>query len=62
MNRQEAIAKGFRYHCLNCQTAFKTIPTEPYEDGHGGRRIEACGRCGCDLLADLNDDSPITKV
>ncbi len=49
MTRDEAITKGYRYFCLKCGTVYKTIPTESYEDGHGGRMLDMC-RCGCDLF------------
>ena len=55
MNRKEAIAEGYKYYCLNCKRAFKEKPTQPYEDGHGGRMIEMC-RCGSDLFGSFEED------
>lgn len=52
MNREEAIREGFKYYCLGCRTAYKEKPTEQYEDGHDGRRLEMC-KCGCDLFDEI---------
>jgi hypothetical protein len=49
----EAIAKGYVYYCLECRKVYKAIPPYTYEDGHGGRSLEACTRCGCDLFGRL---------
>lgn len=57
MTREEAIAKGLTYYCLECSCTYKEIPQRVYEDGHGGRLIGLCRRCGCDLFARLDDDS-----
>jgi len=37
------------YRCLGCGRVFESVPTERYEDGHGGRQLDMC-RCGCDLF------------
>lgn len=52
MTRDEAIAKGYQVYCLECNTVYRTPPTEQYEDGHDGRRLEMC-RCGSDLFGSL---------
>jgi hypothetical protein len=57
MNKQEALDEGYKYYCMECSTVFKDAPTEEYEDGHGGRNIIICRRCGCDLICNLSDDS-----
>jgi hypothetical protein len=56
MTRQEAIESGHVWYCLQCKTAYKKKPTEQYEDGHGGRRLEMCP-CGCDLFDRLADNT-----
>ncbi len=53
MTRDEAIAKGYRYFCLECSTVYKEKPIAPYDDGHVGRMLEMC-RCGCDLFDNLS--------
>jgi len=54
--REEVVADGFRFYCMACSRVFRELPTEHYEDGHGGRQLAMC-RCGCDLFANLGDDS-----
>jgi hypothetical protein len=54
MTKEEAIAEGYIWFCLGCNKAYKQKPTEQYEDGHGGRRLEMCS-CGCDLFARLDE-------
>jgi len=55
--REECIRDGYLFYCLGCATAYKKIPQEWYEDGHGGRYIDMC-RCGSDLFANMKDDTP----
>ena len=57
--RQEMINEGYVWYCLGCNMAFKKKPTENYEDGHRGRQMEMCHRCGSDLFDRL--DSPTKK-
>lgn len=56
--REEVLGEGYRFYCLACSKVFKELPTEPYEDGHRGRSLEMC-RCGCDLFANLKDDTRV---
>ena len=56
MDKKEAIKSGYICYCAKCNTAYKNVPTEQYEDGHGGRQLEMC-RCGCDLFARLADNT-----
>lgn len=58
MTREEALKEGYTVYCIGCNTPYRHTPTEQYEDGHGGRRLEMC-RCGCDLFANLTDDSQV---
>jgi len=60
MTKEEAIASGKPYACLGCHSVYAVIPTEEYEDGHGGRLIDMCHRCGCDLFIDLRTGKPPT--
>lgn len=55
MDRNEAISLGYHYYCMGCSKVYREIPTEHYEDGHGGRRMEMCN-CGCDLFRRFQDD------
>ena len=52
--REDMIKEGYVWFCLSCHKCFKTLPTENYEDGHGGRQIEMC-RCGCDIFSELDE-------
>ena len=54
--RQEMIDKGLLYFCSGCSTCYKEVPTEDYEDGHGGRLLTTC-RCGCDLIVSLKTNN-----
>lgn len=56
MTREEAIAKGYRFYCPGCSRPYRELPTQQYEDGHGGRQLAMC-RCGSDLFANLSDDT-----
>ena len=56
MNKEEAIKKGYTCFCANCNTAYKKTPKEWYEDGHGGRYINMCKTCPCDLIVDMKTD------
>ena len=58
MTKQEVLDKGYLYYCVACSKVYKMLPTEQYEDGHGGRQLSMC-RCGCDLFANLHDDSRV---
>lgn len=58
MTREEAIKNGNTVYCLGCNTVYKRPPLQQYEDGHGGRRMPMC-KCGCDLFANLTDDSKV---
>jgi len=53
--QDEMLQSGLKYYCMQCKSCFKEIPTEMYEDGHGGRYITMC-KCGCDLICNLVDD------
>ena len=57
-SRADAIKEGYKYYCINCNTVYKHLPTEDYEDGHGGRLLTMC-RCGCDIIADLKTDETV---
>jgi hypothetical protein len=59
MTRDEMLKEGYTCYCIQCHAAYKTQPTVQYEDGHGGRRLGECGRCGCDLFASMKDDSQV---
>jgi hypothetical protein len=52
---KELIDKGYAYRCLGCNKVYKVKRQEPYEDGHGGRFIDMCGSCGCDLFQPLQE-------
>lgn len=54
--RQEMIDAGLLYFCANCRLTYKEVPTEDYEDGHGGRLLTMC-RCGCDLIVSLKTNN-----
>jgi len=56
MKRQEAIAKGYVFYCLECTAVYKKVPTRDYADGHSHRQLESCRRCGCDLFARLDNN------
>lgn len=56
--RQEVIAEGYKYYCLNCNKVFKDLPYQPYEDGHGCRQVPFCS-CSSDLFATLEGDSDV---
>lgn len=60
MDREEALEQGYTCSCINCGTAYKELPTEDCEDGHGGRKLPMCPRCGCDLFADIKTEKQIT--
>ncbi len=47
--------KGYNSVCLGCNTVYKEKPTEIYEDGHGGRFLEICCRCGSDLFEGIDE-------
>ena len=55
--REEMLANGNKYYCLHCRKCFKTIPQIMSEVG-GHPDIDMCG-CGCDLFANLKDDSKV---
>ena len=57
MTRQEAIAEGFVFYCLECSCTYKEVPSRRHEDGHDGYQVASCRRCGCDLFARLDDNS-----
>ena len=57
MTRQEAIAEGHVFYCLQCNTLYKEVPTRDYADGHNGHQLASCRRCGCDLFARLDNGS-----
>ena len=58
--REESIKEGNRFYCANCKVTYKEVPTEVYEDGHGGRLLTMC-RCGCDIICSLSDDSLVNE-
>ena len=58
--REEMIQEGMKYYCINCKKCYIHLPTESYEDGHGGRVLNMC-RCGSDLFAKLNDNSSVSS-
>ncbi len=58
LTRKEVIAKGYTVYCLECAKVYKVAPMRDYDDGHGGRQTDSCNRCGCDLFANLEDDTP----
>lgn len=60
MTKEQAIKKGSKYYCANCKRTFKEVPTEQYEDGHGGRLLTMC-RCGCDLICSLLNDKLVDE-
>jgi ssDNA-binding Zn-finger/Zn-ribbon topoisomerase 1 len=62
MNKKEALKTGYKYYCMECNATYKELPNEEYEDGHGGRYIVICPRCGCDLFANLVDDTPAVEI
>lgn len=57
---KELIEQGYKYRCLDCNTVFKELRQELYEDGHGGRFIDMC-RCGCDLFQKLEETSCLRR-
>jgi hypothetical protein len=60
VTREEAIKNGAKYYCVNCKTTFREVPTEVYEDGHGGRLLTMC-RCGCDIICSIFDDESVDE-
>ena len=57
--RQEMLDQGKKYYCLGCRTTYVELPVERIDkDGHGGHNMNMC-RCGCDLFANLADDTPV---
>lgn len=54
--REKMIAEGLLYFCADCRKCYKEVPTEDYEDGHGGRLLTMC-RCGCDLIVSLKTNN-----
>jgi len=56
---QELIDEGFVHICLGCSGVCKNLPQIDYEDGHGGRSISMCPRCGCDLFKRIDQISPL---
>ncbi len=59
-SREEMLKQGYTCYCIACSTAYKQLPKEEQEDGHGGREIPMCSSCGCDLIADLKTDQPVS--
>jgi predicted nucleic acid-binding Zn ribbon protein len=57
--KEEMMAKGYKYYCMECHKVYAEVPQEIYEDGHGGRPRTACKRCGCDLIATLATDEMV---
>lgn len=57
MTKDEVIAKGYKYYCMDCHKIYKQAPYSLYEDGHGGRQTLLCSKCGCDLIVRLCDDT-----
>ena len=53
------IAEGYNYYCINCKKVYKEVPSEIYEDGHGGRFLTMCSRCGCDIICSLVTDKTV---
>ena len=39
--------------CIGCGTGYRKIPAGVYEDGHGGRLVNRCPTCGCDLFVEV---------
>jgi hypothetical protein len=54
--KEEMMAKGYKYYCMECMKVYTEIPRTTYEDGHGGRQMIACIRCECDLIVNLSND------
>ncbi len=55
------IEEGYKYGCINCNTTFKEIPTQPYEDGHGGSERICCLHCGEDLIIDFETNALVKE-
>ncbi len=54
-NGETARQQNEGYRCLGCGRVFKSVPTEEYEDGHGGRQLDMCP-CGCDLFEKVQSE------
>jgi hypothetical protein len=47
--------EGYHEVCLGCNTVYKKKPLEDYADGHGGRFLEICNKCGSDLFEKIDE-------
>jgi hypothetical protein len=47
--------EGYQEVCLGCNTVYRKKPLEDYADGHGGRLLEMCNRCGSDLFEKIDE-------
>jgi hypothetical protein len=45
--------EGYTEVCIACRIVYKQVPTQHYEDGHGGRDLEMCS-CGSDLFNSID--------
>jgi len=59
-SREDAIKAGKKYYCAHCRKTYATVPTEWYEDGHGGRFLTMCS-CGCDIICSLVSDKSVDE-
>jgi hypothetical protein len=56
MDRDEALAAGYRYYCRDCLELYREIPVALTETTHGQRPVPCCDECGSGHLANISDD------
>ncbi len=61
LKREDAIKSGYQIYCLECKSIYITVPTQWYEDGHGGRNIQKC-ICGCTEFIYLHDNKIVQTI
>ena len=55
MNAKEAIEEGYKCFCMQCNKAYKKIPSYWEEQAScAGMEIEMC-KCGCDLFMSFEE-------
>lgn len=46
-----------KFYCLECRGVYKELPSYDREMGGYSVEVPECSRCGCDLFANLSDDT-----
>ena len=61
-SRDEMLAAGYKYFCMECSTCYKEVPTKEHHTGYGRvLDIPCCPRDGCDLICHLSDNTLVKR-